>query len=124
MKEWFDPAIRLSYSKTEIVNKIDEIKHPMIREAFRHFTLKSHIEMAILADLPAGTGMGTSGSFAVGLLNTISHFKIRLFNATANCFLSQVISTSFFGRISLILLGIVSESNDSEITSDILVSIY
>jgi len=75
LKEWFDPAIRLSYSKTEIVNKVNEIKHPMIREAFRHFKLKSHLEMAILADLPAGTGMGSSGSFAVGLLNVLSNFK-------------------------------------------------
>ena len=63
LKEWFDPAIRLSYSKTEIVDRVEKIKHPVIREVFKYFNLKSHLEMAILADLPAGTGMGSSGSF-------------------------------------------------------------
>ncbi len=75
LKEWFDPAIRLSYSKTEIVDNVEKIKHPVIREVFKYFKLKSHLEMAILADLPAGTGMGSSGSFAVGLVNIISNFK-------------------------------------------------
>lgn len=74
-KNWFDPAIRLSYSKTEIVDNVENIKHPVIREVFKYFKLKSHLEMAILADLPAGTGMGSSGSFTVGLLNAVSSFK-------------------------------------------------
>lgn len=75
IKHWFDPAIRIAYSKTEIVSKIDEIQHPMVREALRHLRFKSHIEIAAMADLPAGTGMGSSGAFAVGLLNSLYAFK-------------------------------------------------
>lgn len=75
VKHWFDPAIRIAYSKTEIVNRIEDIQHPMVREALRYFQLTSHIEIAAMADLPAGTGMGSSGSFAVGLLNSLHAFK-------------------------------------------------
>lgn len=75
LKKWFRPEIRISYSKTEIVNDIKKIQHPMIREVFRYFKLKSHIEMAIMADLPARTGLGSSSSFAVGLINILSKYK-------------------------------------------------
>lgn len=75
VKHWFDPAIRIAYSKTEIVNMIDEIQHPMVREALRYLQLTSHVEIAAMADLPAGTGMGSSGAFAVGLLNSLHAFK-------------------------------------------------
>lgn len=75
VKKWFEPAIRISYSKTEIVNKISKIQHPFVRESLRHFKLDSHIEITVMADLPAGTGMGSSSSFAVGLLNALSFYK-------------------------------------------------
>ena len=74
VKKWFEPAIRVSYSKTEIVDKIHKIKHPFVRESFRHFKIKSNLEATIMADLPAGTGMGSSSSFAVGLLNALSAY--------------------------------------------------
>jgi D-glycero-alpha-D-manno-heptose-7-phosphate kinase len=75
MKKWFEPTIRIAYSKTEIVDSVDQIEHPVVRESLRYHKLKSHIEIAVMADLPAGTGMGSSGSFAVGLLNVLSAFK-------------------------------------------------
>jgi len=74
VKKWFEPAIRVSYSKTEIVNKIGKIDHPFVRESLRHFKLNSHIEITTMADLPAGTGMGSSSSFAVGLLNALTNY--------------------------------------------------
>ena len=74
VKKWFEPAIRVSYSKTEIVDKINKIKHPFVRESLRHFKIDSNLEVTIMADLPAGTGMGSSSSFAVGLLNALSTY--------------------------------------------------
>ena len=75
LKEWFNPEIRISYSKTEIVDSIHKIQHPMIRESLKHFNINSHLEMTIMADLPARSGMGSSSSFAVGLINALSAFK-------------------------------------------------
>jgi D-glycero-alpha-D-manno-heptose-7-phosphate kinase len=75
VKKWFEPAIRISYSKTEIVNKINQIQHPFVRESLRYFKIKSNLEITVMADLPAGTGMGSSSSFAVGLLNGLSSYK-------------------------------------------------
>ncbi|MGY5146756.1 MAG: GHMP family kinase ATP-binding protein [Candidatus Nitrosopumilus sp. bin_7KS] len=74
VKKWFEPAIRVSYSKTEIVEKVNKIQHPFIRESLRYFKIKSNLEATIMADLPAGTGMGSSSSFAVGLLNALSTY--------------------------------------------------
>lgn len=79
LKNWFRSEIRISYSKTEIVTNIEKIQHPVIREAFRYFKLKPNVEMAIMADLPARTGMGSSSSFAVGLINILSKFQGKNF---------------------------------------------
>ena len=80
IKKWFEPAIRVSYSKTEIVNDFKKIKHPFIRESLNYFKLNSNVEISIMADLPAGTGMGSSGSFAVGFLNALSTYKNKKLN--------------------------------------------
>jgi D-glycero-alpha-D-manno-heptose-7-phosphate kinase len=68
----FEPGIRLSYSQTEIVDSIDLIRHPLVREALRLLDLrKDRLEIVSLADVPAATGLGSSGSFTVGLLNAL-----------------------------------------------------
>jgi len=67
----FEPGIRLSYSQTEIVDSIDDIRHPMVREALRLLNLRDKLEIVSLADVPAATGLGSSGSFTVGLLNAL-----------------------------------------------------
>lgn len=67
----FEPGIRLSYSKTEIVDAVDQIQHPSVREALRLLDVKDKIEIVSLADVPAATGLGSSGSFTVGLLNAL-----------------------------------------------------
>lgn len=71
----FEEEIRLSYSKTEIVNHVDEIKHPIVREALRLVGIDSGIEITSIADLPAQSGLGSSGSFTVGLLNALHAYK-------------------------------------------------
>jgi len=67
----FEPGIRLSYSQTEIVDSIDLIRHPLVREALRLLDLRDRLEIVSLADVPAATGLGSSGSFTVGLLNAL-----------------------------------------------------
>jgi D-glycero-alpha-D-manno-heptose-7-phosphate kinase len=71
----FGESIRVSYSKTEIVNKISEIDHPIVKEALNLLDIKSGIEITSIADLPSGSGLGSSGSFAVGLLNALHAYK-------------------------------------------------
>ena len=73
----FEHGIRLSYSQTEIVDSIDLIRHPLVREALRLLDMKDRLEIVSLADVPAATGLGSSGSFTVGLLNALyAHQRI------------------------------------------------
>lgn len=67
----FDDSIRVSYSKTEIVNHVDELKHDIARECLRMVGIPGGIEITSIADIPSGTGLGSSSSFAVGLLNAL-----------------------------------------------------
>ena len=62
--------IQLKYSKTELVGSIDEIRHPIFREVLRMYGL-SGVDLNSIADVPSGTGLGSSSSFTVGLLNAI-----------------------------------------------------
>ena len=65
----------LKYSTIERVGRVEDIEHPIVREAFAAHQVRPAIEMASMADIPAGTGLGSSGSFTVGLLNAISAFE-------------------------------------------------
>ena len=67
----FEDGIRVSYSKTEIVRHPSEIVHPSVRETLKLLKIDDKIEIVSLADIPASTGLGSSGSFTVGLLNAI-----------------------------------------------------
>lgn len=72
----FDNKIRVSYSKTEIVDKVSEIEHPLVREALKMTKIDGGIEITSIADIPSsGTGLGSSSSFLVGLLNALYAFK-------------------------------------------------
>ncbi|HOE64992.1 MAG TPA: GHMP kinase [Candidatus Hydrogenedentes bacterium] len=71
----FDYAIRLSYRKPEIVNRIDEIEHPVFRESLRYCGIDRDIELHTVADLPAFTGLGSSSSFTVALLHALHAFR-------------------------------------------------
>jgi len=70
---YFNDSIQLKYSRTELVNHIDKIKHPIAREVIRKFNLKG-VDINSIADMPAGTGLGSSSSYTVGLLNAIYKF--------------------------------------------------
>jgi D-glycero-alpha-D-manno-heptose-7-phosphate kinase len=63
---------RLNYSKVEYCKTIEEIQHPIVREALRLYDIDFPIEITTLADIPAYTGLGSSSAFAVGLVHAIS----------------------------------------------------
>lgn len=72
---YFHDKIRIKYSKTEDVNEIEEIQHPLVRECLKLVGIKKGIEIASIADVPAGTGLGSSSSFTVGLLHALYTYK-------------------------------------------------
>jgi len=67
----FEPSIRVSYSRTEIVDKLEDLQHELVREALLMLGIRGGIEIVSVADVPAGTGLGSSSSFTVGLLNAL-----------------------------------------------------
>ena len=74
----FDDAIRVSYSKTEIVDKVDEIEHNVIRESLRLVGIEKKIEIVYMGDIPlgsAGVGLASSSGLAVGVLNALYAYK-------------------------------------------------
>ena len=62
--------IQLKYSKTELVDAIEDIHHPIFREVLKMYGLKG-VDINSIADIPSGTGLGSSSSFTVGLLNAV-----------------------------------------------------
>ena len=73
---YFDDRIQIKYSKTELVDCIEEIKHPIVRSALKKFDLKG-IDINSIADIPAGTGLGSSSSYTVGLLHALYTYTNR-----------------------------------------------
>jgi D-glycero-alpha-D-manno-heptose-7-phosphate kinase len=74
----FDNGIRVAYSRTEEVEHADKVEHPIVRHALKSMSIEGGIEIATIADIPSrGTGLGSSSSFAVGLLNALAAFQGR-----------------------------------------------
>jgi D-glycero-alpha-D-manno-heptose-7-phosphate kinase len=72
----FDGRIRLNYSKTEEVNYPHEIEHPLVRNALNIVGVQGGVEIASTADIPSkGSGLGSSSSYTVGLLNALYAYK-------------------------------------------------
>jgi D-glycero-alpha-D-manno-heptose-7-phosphate kinase len=71
----FDGTIRLSYTKTEIVDRVDEIRHELVKEALKKTSISGGVEITTMADIPAGTGLGSSSSLTVGLLNAFYAYQ-------------------------------------------------
>jgi D-glycero-alpha-D-manno-heptose-7-phosphate kinase len=67
----FVEGFLLKYSQLEETVSIEDIKHPIIRESLRHVGVSSNIEITSMADIPAGTGLGSSGSFTTALLKAL-----------------------------------------------------
>ncbi len=71
----FQKNFIIKYSQMEVTDDVNEIKHPFVREAYRSQELEPYHEMISMADIPAGTGLGSSGTFGVGLLKALYAHK-------------------------------------------------
>ncbi len=78
INETFGGGYFLKYSALENAITLDDIRHPLIREALRMHEVRPPIEVVSMADVPAGTGLGSSGAFTVGLLRAVHAFKRKL----------------------------------------------
>lgn len=79
----FVPSIYLKYSDIEHVQNVEEIRHPIIREVLRMQNLRTpQIEITTLADIPAGTGLGSSGSFTTALIKALYAHRRRLLHSS------------------------------------------
>jgi D-glycero-alpha-D-manno-heptose-7-phosphate kinase len=75
----FQPEIIVKYSKLERVASVDQIEHPIIREALKLVGISDpHLELTSMADIPGGTGLGSSGSFTTALLKALHAYKKNL----------------------------------------------
>ena len=73
--ELFKEKYRLNYFKTEIKDKLEKIDNEIIRESLKLYNVKEKIYIATIADIPSGSGLGSSSSFCVGLLRGLSYLK-------------------------------------------------
>jgi D-glycero-alpha-D-manno-heptose-7-phosphate kinase len=74
----FDSGIRVSYSKTEEVENVDQVEHPLVRTTMRYLNIAGGVEITTIADIPSrGTGLGSSSSFTVGLLHALNAYMGR-----------------------------------------------
>lgn len=71
LSRFFEYTVRVGYSKAELVNSIDQIQHPSVRETLKFKKVDGNLDIHIFADLPARTGLGSSSSFTVGFLNAL-----------------------------------------------------
>lgn len=72
----FDDGIRVAYSQNEEVTSVDKVKHPLVRATMQMLEISGGVEITTIADIPSqGTGLGSSSSFSVGLINALSAFK-------------------------------------------------
>ncbi len=75
IKKRFDEQIRVGYTRTEMVDSLDDIQHELVREALRTTGLSKGVEISTMGDIPsAGSGLGSSSTVTVGLLNAMHHY--------------------------------------------------
>jgi D-glycero-alpha-D-manno-heptose-7-phosphate kinase len=71
----FEPSVRVAYSKTEIAETREDVQHTIVKAALKMVDLGPHMEIVTIGDVPAGTGMGSSSTLTVGLLNALYAMK-------------------------------------------------
>lgn len=72
---FFREKFRLNYSETELVNDVEDIKNPIIRECLKFLKIDDRIYISTIADVVSSSGLGSSSSFCVGLLNALYKYK-------------------------------------------------
>ena len=82
VKQRFDDDIYVNYSRKEIVSRVDDLEHELVREAMRMTGVTSGVEITTLADIPsAGSGLGSSSAVTVGLLHALFAYQGRQMSA-------------------------------------------
>jgi D-glycero-alpha-D-manno-heptose-7-phosphate kinase len=71
VSDFFDYKIRVAYSRSEFVNRVEDIVHPSVRETLKYKKIDRHLDIHIFSDLPVRTGLGSSSAFTVGFLNAL-----------------------------------------------------
>lgn len=71
----FDDSIRVKYTQSEVVDNIDNLRHDLAREVLRFTGISKNIDINSVGDIPAGSGLGSSSCYSVGLLNAIHVLK-------------------------------------------------
>lgn len=75
LHDFFEYRVRVGYSRTELVQRVEEIQHPSVRECLKYTKAPLPIEINYTGDLPSRTGLGSSSSFTVGLLHALHAYK-------------------------------------------------
>ena len=82
IKERFDAKLRVGYTRTEMVDGVDEIQHELIREALRLTGIRSGVEITTMGDIPSeGSGLGSSSTVTVGALNAMYAYQGEIASA-------------------------------------------
>jgi D-glycero-alpha-D-manno-heptose-7-phosphate kinase len=82
VKECFGDTFRVSYSRTELTQRAEDIEHPIVRACLGFLGIRQGLEIVSVADLPAQAGMGSSGSFTVGLLHALHAHQNQVVSPT------------------------------------------
>jgi D-glycero-alpha-D-manno-heptose-7-phosphate kinase len=99
VKQRFDNEIYVNYSKKEIVSKVDDLEHELVREAMRITGVTNGVEITTLADIPSsGSGLGSSSSVTVGLLHALFAYQGRQMAAEAVAELACHIEIELCGK--------------------------
>jgi D-glycero-alpha-D-manno-heptose-7-phosphate kinase len=78
IKERYDDKLRIGYTRTEIVDSVDEIAHELIRESLRKSGVSKGVEIITMGDIPAGSGLGSSSTVTVGTLHALHAYQDTL----------------------------------------------
>lgn len=84
LHQTFQPGLIIKYSKMEQVNEVEQVQHPIVREALRLAGISDpRLEITSMADIPAGTGLGSSGSFTTALLKALHTYRKNIVHPQA-----------------------------------------
>jgi len=84
LHQTFQPGLIIKYSKMEHVREVGEVQHPIVREALRIAGITDpHLEITSMADIPAGTGLGSSGSFTTAILKALHAYRKNIVHPQA-----------------------------------------
>jgi D-glycero-alpha-D-manno-heptose-7-phosphate kinase len=93
-----ESKFRINWSKVEFKDKIDDIEHPIVREALRMMGMDIPLEISTFADIPSQTGLGSSSAFAVGLLNALFAIKGQMVTKADLADMAARIEVDILGR--------------------------